>query len=277
MNIDREAKIIFISGTIISILSGAFLGIIWKRSDTGTLLAIGIEIVVLILMIYNRLGKINVEICWEVRKSLEILMHSQEIIDKGDQVFVKRYNELLNQIKELSEGRYTIHTSYNVYLDDRENIALLQEGEKLRSTCVISKEDATAQIKDKFYEMSIEQHLKAARNKIDVTRIYVFPDQKTFEMEEIKKDLDRLTNSGLKVRIIFRDDIKTRGIDQIDLDFLVFDQKKVSVGEIDPKDGTIKKAHIFIEPEIVKKYIRDFDILEGISDEYISRNKPVNG
>jgi hypothetical protein len=183
---------------------------------------------------------------------------------ESDAFFHKRYEELQWEIDGLSEGTYQVKSLAAVYQDDIRSIQLLQNGEKLLSTCPITHESVDAALKyisDPHYLATIGAHCEAAKRRVSVTRIYYFKNREFFDSSKMREHLSALKNAGIDIQVTFLSEVTL----EPDYDFLVFGARKVSVGVIDPATGKVWSARASIIPRDVNAYIEKYQRLKELS------------
>jgi len=204
----------------------------------------------------------------EMERSLEAAIPDKaqirQIEENGnrDDFFRERYAQLLKETKQLAEGTYHLSPLEAIYRDDRRSIGSLRAGERLLSTCPISRESIAAavqQIAERNYLASIESHVAAAKRGVLVTRIYSFSNRKFFEHPNIKEHLAGLAKADMDIWVIFLDEVRLGP----EIDFLVFGNHKVSLGVIDPATGKVWSARASIAKAEVDRYTREYDHLKG--------------
>lgn len=192
---------------------------------------------------------------------------------RKDKFYLQRYDELKQEMDELANGTYRIRTLNDLYLDDIRSINELRKGEHLLSTCpvsTVSKTAAADQLSDPHYKASMEAHRSASMRGVRVTRIYLFRSEDFAIYEPIMSHLVELVQSKMEILILLRDEAKREG----PFDFLVFGDRKVSVGEVNPDTGVVSSARVHSDPEIVKSYKREYRNMKLVSirlEELISR------
>lgn len=118
-----------------------------------------------------------------------------------------------------------------------------------------------SQIEDLHFNASISEHIRAANRGVEVTRIYLFKNRDFLESDEIKSHLVRADQEKMVVRILIRDKVSLRG----ELDFLIFADRKVSVGTLDIDSGLCNGARVMTDPDTVQKYINDYQTCLRVS------------
>ncbi len=270
-------------GTAFSVVSAVLVEAKFDSVSTALLVALGVETCALMLVGYVRiveLEKVIADSSQERRRradeersflqdrlgeAVELLGLARSVEAKGDEILSKKLKFLMGELRALAQGRYELRRLEDVYLDDAESIGLLHRGEVLRSTCPVSRNDPVAQFKQRFYVMAMEAHTKAKRRGVDVERVYLFHDRTGYDIPDVQKHLSDLVMDGLDVRIILRDDPAFAKVEGLYSDFVVFGERKVSIGKIEGEDGTVTGASIYSDPLLVTKHISDFGVFLSIS------------
>ena len=246
-------------------LAIALITFLWPKStlvvDSLFIALIGIAIT---LAFELRLKLIEVEhliadSISERSKLQRIIEHSQR-----DVFFSRRFLEVEEEINDLAMGRYQIQSLSALYDNDINSINLLRQGDRLFSTCPISvesREAALEQIGDPSYVGSIDAHLAAVLRGVVVTRIYLFKSYSLFDQAALKDHLMALKNGGIEIRVVLREIVHV----DTEFDFLVFGERKVSVGVVDPDSGIVRGGRISVDQATVDRYIRDYEQLRRIS------------
>jgi hypothetical protein len=184
--------------------------------------------------------------------------------DYKDDFFSRKHDELRREISELAAGVYHVGPEADIYADDVRSIDALRKGEQLLSTCPISqvsKETALHHISDEHYRASIASHLAAAKRGVAVTRIYFFRSKSYFDQPEMKAHLSELANAKIDIRVAFLDKVQLGP----EIDFLVFGDRKVSRGVVDPGTGKVWSARASIVPQEVASYIKKYHSLKKVA------------
>ena len=98
-------------------------------------------------------------------------------------------------------------------------------------------------------------HIAVAQRGVRVIRIYAFLDRATLDIPELIEHLNELHKYGIEVRLIFHSDPKFRQAKAIDMDFLIFGNRKVSIGKIDPRSEVVSGARVTTNQIIIEQYI----------------------
>lgn len=123
-------------------------------------------------------------------------------------------------------------------------------------------QNAINHISESNYTASIEAHLSAVKRGVVAIRIYLFDERRSFDQDTIKNHLVELANGGLKILILFRDE----GHNPINEDdFLVFGNKKVSVGKLNQTSKIVYSSIVYYNPSKVIEYIMKYDTLTSRS------------
>ena len=259
----RSATAIWVIGALVSI-GLVLVGYFWPQSQDVTnaaLLGFIGATVTLILEIRVKLSDLETSVIDKISD----IQTEREILAKSDDEFlVSRYRELKEELRQLAIGRYRLSSLAEVYQDNIRSMRALSKGERLLSTCpvsTVSTEDAIKQINNPHHKASIQEHIAAARRDVQVVRIYLFRNRGFFEVPEIKQHLLELARNGLDIRVIFRDEVEL----YTPIDFLVFGERKVSIGIINPDSGMCVGSQIEADPEAIKRSIRDYGVLERVS------------
>lgn len=231
------------------------------RSDSLLVALVGIAISI---VIENRvhLGKLRHEFSNELSQRARIdQIHKH---GRREPQFVKRLDELHEELSEMATGKCRLLNLSAVYDDDIESINRLSPGEKLLSTCPvssISNEDRIRQINDQRYIVSIEAHKKAAKRGVKVHHIYLFRSKQDFGPRELVDHLKEIQKTNFIIKVAFRDELKVPA----EFDFLVFGKYKVSVGEIDGDSGIVKSGIINIRESNVREYTKQYETIFKLS------------
>ena len=182
---------------------------------------------------------------------------------KRDRFILARYNELRKEMDELASGIYQLRTIDAVFEDDIRSIDEMMANEVLRSTCPISTvsvEKARWQISDARYRASIKAHIAAAQRGVKVTRVYLFRDEGMFRDEVLLAHLKEL-NKKIAVMVLLHDEAPQYE----DFDYLIFGNRRVSVGVVGGVTGTVQSAIVYSDRQIVDDYIERYRRLTGLS------------
>lgn len=194
---------------------------------------------------------------------------------KGDRFVRTRHNELKKELEDLAAGSYQLRTIDAVFDDDVRSINELTANEVLRSTCpisVVSVEKARGQIADGRYQNSVEAHIAAARRGVEVTRVYLFRDEEMFKDKVLLRHLKELSEK-ISVRVLLHDRTPQRE----NFDYLVFGNRRVSVGVIDGGNGTVQSAVVYSDRDIVDEYIERYGRLTSQSVPFAEALRRVEG
>ncbi len=182
---------------------------------------------------------------------------------KKDSSVLTRYTELRKEIEELVAGTYRLKSIDEVFEDDVRSIDELRAGEVLGSTCpisTVSAKRAREQIADLRYLASIQAHIAAAQRGVDVTRIYLFRDIAAFGDDAIVAHLKDLAGK-LRIEIILHSEARLRE----EFDYLVFGDRRVSVGVVGGDTGTVQAAIVHSDRDTVKRYIVKYGRLRTLA------------
>ncbi|AUI61184.1 hypothetical protein [Amycolatopsis sp. BJA-103] len=182
---------------------------------------------------------------------------------KKDSSVLNRYTELRKEIEELVVGTYRLKSIDEVFEDDVRSIDELRAGEVLRSTCpisTVSAKRAREQIADLRYLASIQAHIAAAQRGVDVTRIYLFRDIAAFGDDVIVAHLKDLAGK-LRIEIILHSEARLRE----EFDYLVFGDRRVSVGVVGGNTGTVQAATVHSDRDTVERYIEKYGRLRTLA------------
>ncbi len=182
---------------------------------------------------------------------------------KRDRFILARYNELRKEMDDLASGTYQLRTIDAVFEDDTRSIDEMTANEVLRSTCpvsTVSVEKARGQIEDARYRASIRSHIAAAQRGVKVTRVYLFRDEGMFTDEVLLDHLKKL-NENIAVMVLLHDEAPQYE----DFDYLVFGNRRVSVGVVGGVTGTVQSAVVYSDREKVEDYIERYRRLTGLS------------
>jgi hypothetical protein len=245
---------VLLVGTLLSLATGV-VAFVWPRSIETTLsFVLGLLGVLITLTLDHRL-KIG-ELEDSADRGVEWLRTENQIRKLAadrDQRLSERYDELLREVSELAQGTYRVHTLSKVYLDDIRSIRMLDRDEVLLSTCPISVESIDAvltQISDPHYKASMAAHADAASRGVKVTRLYLFKARTLATNARVLGHLQELDTKGIDVRVLLRDEVTFDG----EFDYVIFGNRKVSVGAIDPDTGLVTGVHVHTENRLVESY-----------------------
>jgi len=265
----RNPKVVFVAGSVVSlavtVVTGVFLDI-----STGVLAGLMSEALTTILVLWVRVSEVEEGINADITRVLDLVSLYRKVAELDDPLFTEKYKQLLWTLRELSDGQYQLHTLEQVYEDDTRSIELMQNNEVLRSICPLARDTDSLkqQIRNKSYLASIKAHLDAAQRGVRVMRIYAFLDRSLIDLTELREHFSSLVSANVEVYVIFHDDPRFRQAQSIHLDFLVFGDRKVSIGEIDPRTEVVSGARIDTNRMTVEKCIREYNTLLRISERY---------
>lgn len=261
--------ITLLAGTAVSALSGVMAGL-WFHAEGGIVVGLVMESVTLSLSLWARVSEAEERLRGHLEDAVSFVRLSQRISKTDDPLLTERYQDLLHAQHELSEGRYDLRSLEAVYDDDQRSIRYLEKHDVLRSICPVAYEEAAirTQFGNRSYRASIIEHISAAQRDVTVIRICIFVKHEHYKNEFVQSHLSELEKKAIKCYCIVRNDPEYKQAQQIDSDFVVFGERKVSVGTIDPTTGTVNGARVFSDHDTVKKYIRNFDTLVRIAQRH---------
>lgn len=260
---------VFIVGTTISALGGWFAGYSLNK-EIGLITGLLLECIALVITLWIRISETEANLIEKFEESYESVKLANKIAETDEPILTELYQDFLLKQKELSQGRYELKTLEAVYEDDKRSIDYLQKNDILRSICPFShsEEEIIEQLENRSYVTSINAHMEAAIRKVKVIRVFIFVEKKLYDLDIIQNHLNKLTEKGIECRFIFLDDSAYKQAKQIDTDFAIFGDKKVSIGTIDPATGTVNGARIRSDIETIRKYKREFQTLARIATEH---------
>ncbi|MEV7551928.1 hypothetical protein AB0N89_20095 [Amycolatopsis sp. NPDC089917] len=182
---------------------------------------------------------------------------------KRDSAVLVRYTELRKEIDELVTGTYYLKSIDEVFEDDVRSIDDLRKGEVLRSTCpisTVSAKRAREQIADVRYLASIQAHIAAAQRGVDVTRVYLFKDIVAFGDDVMIAHLKDLATK-IRIEIVLHSEARLRE----EFDYLVFGDRRVSVGVVGGDTGTVQSAIVHSNRDTVERYIEKYGRLATLA------------
>ncbi len=282
MNIKENSRAWGLVGGLAVSVAAGFVSENFFGPASGFITGLLVEIIALIVVIWSKIDDVkgglnDVEsrikeseerIVEKVDEALYQLNLSSKIAELDDPTFTDQYKILMYKLQELAEGRYELNSLESVYEEDIRSIIRLGSGEPLRSTCPLAptKEGLKDQITNHSYLAAMRSHIEAKQRGIEVTRIYSCSERSMLEQAVLHAHLRELAEAKINVRMIFFGDPKFKQSKSIDMDFVIFGEKKVSIGKVDPRDGTVSGASIFTDTRTVQKNIRDFEKLLRISE-----------
>jgi hypothetical protein len=266
-----NTKVVFIAGTVVSLLVAVLSGIFFD-AKTGVLTGLIAEVLTSVSVLWVRVSEVEKTVTDDISRVLDLVGLYRKVAELDDPLFTEKYKRLLWDLRELSEGRYDLLTLEQVYEDDTRSIEMMQPNEILRSICPLARDPDAArqQISNKSYLASIKAHVDAAKRGVRVIRIYAFLDNALYEIQEIRSHLDGLVDAGVEVHVVFHGDPKFRHTQSIDMDFLLFGDRKVSIGKIDPRTEIVSGTRVDTNRTAVEKYTRDYNTLLRIAEVYSS-------
>lgn len=205
------ANVVLVIGSGLSLLL-SLVGYFYPQSqDVSNAFILGL-IGLNCTLIFEALVKLS-ELKKYVEEHITDLQVENKILEgKQDEIFIAKYRDLKEEIRQLASGRYYLHSLSDVYRDDIESMKILNRGEHLLSMfpiSTISKEEVLKQISDPYYIESVRQHIACAERGVQVTKVYQVKD-KSFFLPELKAHFSELIRRGVNVRIIFRDELTSR-------------------------------------------------------------------
>ena len=225
---------ILVANIIIAIAIGVVCAA--KSDDAPYSYIIGIlsEIAVLSINIVVMVYKMNSKIIEAVRDSSILVDAGHYAANSKDPGCSEKYNEIRTELTELVKGNYTIKGRLNVYKDDIESIKKLRKNETLYSVSPVGQQEDLIQedFDDNVFKESMKQLYRAVKKEVIVECIYIFESRSIFENTSIcKEHLDKVKKNGVNVKVVYIDEIKKdENIKQAPRDFIIFNQKRVSVG-----------------------------------------------
>ena len=270
------SKIIFITGTTISILGGWFAGYKLTK-EVGLTTGIMLECIALIATLWTRIVESETNLLNKFEEAYDSVKLANRIAATDEPILTELYQEFVLKQKELSEGRYELKTIEAVYEDDRRSIEHLKRNEVLRNICPVAHtpEEIKKQFNHRSYVTVINAHKEASIKGVKVIRIYAFLKRELYENELSQRHLNDLVNNNIECKYVILDDHSYNQAKQIDTDFAIFGDKKVSIGTLDPATGTVNGARIRSDIETIRKYIREFEMLSRISKEHTVTQKTI--
>ncbi len=270
MSISKFEKFILISGTILAILSG-FASSYLSSRDSAIMVTLITEVLTISFTVLSIVTGLRENLIKSVKESSELLQATEKLSIFEDRQFKEKYIELYRELIELSKGKYTINLRSDIYMDNIKSLDMLKPNEIFRATVPVSASDYKGQLSDEYFQYYIEKQIEMAQKGVKIIRLYLFPNKEISESVEIKNHLDRLVDNKIEIRILIRDEhlpISRKHVELFDSDFLVFGEKKVSIGQLGIKDNVVVSTQINIDPNLVKKYTDNFQILYDISKIY---------
>lgn len=283
----RAAFSIAVLGTCISIAAGVF-SLFWLEDPyKAIVLALLIELMLLLISLGVLVVELRSQFATWLGSMVTLINASNYVSTTRDEIFAERYHNIAIDLKELSEGRYSLANISEVYDDDIRSIRQMQKGESLFSMCPIQgdAEEASKQLQNKNFSASMDAHYRAANRQVNIHRIYIFEKNSTFESSVVQDHLHTasLANTGtenkdrIKVSIILLDDERFSDAKELPHDFIIFGSKKVSVGRIAP-NSRVAGGDVFADRHSIEKYRMEYERLLRISVEYetyeLQKNKP---
>ncbi|WP_162654701.1 DUF6879 family protein [Lentilitoribacter sp. Alg239-R112] len=236
-----------------------------------------IEIVLLLAALGVLIFELKSEFHSWLSSLITLIRASSNFSSTKDEIFRERYDNIMIELNELCEGRYSLSNISEVYDDDIRSIRLLQKGDTLRSMCPVqgTAKDAEKQLSNKNFIASMEAHYRAADRKANIHRIYIFESSATFKSDLVQNHLMNsafLPSSSTKERllsvsIILLDDDRFHDARELPHDFIIFGDRKVSVGRI-AQDSRVAGGDVFVDRQSVAKYRMEYDRLLRISEDY---------
>lgn len=260
------ANVVLVIGFGLSFLLGV-VGYFYPQSqDVSNAFILGL-IGISCTLIFEALVRLS-ELKKYVEEHIADLQVENKILEgKQDAIFIDKYRQLKDEIRQLASGRYYLYSLSDVYKDDIESMKILRRGEHLLSMCpisTVSKEEVLNQISDPYYIESVRQHIACAKRGVQVTKVYQIKD-KSFYLSELKAHLLELVRCRVDVRIIFRDELKSR-LENIDI--VIFGSKKASAGIVDVDTGVCTGSCIDTDPRTVEKYAREYKLIANLAHKY---------
>lgn len=264
------ATLVFVAGTVVSTAVGIISSVFLNDKATGLTAGLVSETLTTVLVLWVRISEVHESVSREISHVLELSTLYEKVAELEDPLFTEKYNQLRWHLRELSEGRYLMHNLNEVYEDDTRSIELMKKDEVLRSICPLARDTdpVDQQLSNKSYLASIDAHINAAKKGVRVFRIYALPDFELLENEKLRAHLSQLVDADVKVYYIIYGDPRFRQAETIDLDFLIFGDRKVSIGKIDPRSEVVSGAIVVTDKTTVAKYIRDYNTLLRIAEPY---------
>jgi hypothetical protein len=265
-----NTKMVFIGGTVVSLLVAVLSGFFFD-AKIGFQIGLIAEVLTSVSVLWVRVSEVEITISDDISRVLDLANLYRKVAELDDPLFTEKYKQLIWNLGELSEGRYDLLTIEQVYEDDTRSIDMMQSNETLRSICPIARDSDAAiqQISNKSYLASIKSHIDAANKGVRVIRIYALLDNELFNVNELRSHFDELVTQKVEVYLVFHGDPKFRLTQTIDLDFLIFGDRKVSIGKIDPRTEVVSGSHVETNHTTVEKYTRDYNTLLRIADRYV--------
>jgi CRISPR/Cas system-associated protein Cas5 (RAMP superfamily) len=250
-------------GTVISIIISLSNQFETPYQYIITLLA---EILVLLITIYLKTYEDKFELIdYMIDKDifLRAKRYSYNIKDKN---FYLKFNNLKEELRQLSNGNYSLHDLASVYNDDIISIKSLGENEKLYSMCPVGK-NINSQFSNKSFLASIKEHINASKRGVISQRIYIFEKESAYHTDVCKKHLNILIKNNIKVNIIFLDNHDFKDALKLPRDFILFDNIKVSVGILN-NGNFVDGANISSNTIDLNKYYNQYEQLLAQSETY---------
>jgi len=170
---------------------------------------------------------------------------------------------------DIANGYYSIQDLAAVYADDILSIDDLRGEDVLRSMCPVggSPNVAVQQFLNKSFQASMEAHYRAASRGVKVHRIYIFETRELLRNSDAcRAHITEANGKGIKVRIIVLDEKPFEDALRMPHDFIIFAEKKVSVGRVGP-NSRVDGADVYADKENIERYRLEYEKLMRLSED----------
>lgn len=260
---------IFAVGTVFAILLGLVSSLAAQGVYESVMLALTSELIVLIMSVASMILELRGQIFGWLNDMVLLIRSANYISSTEDEIFSEKYRDVITQLEELSVGRYRISSINNVYDDDIRSIRQLHRGESLYSMCPVpgGVKNAKSQLNNPNLQASMQAHYDAKEKGVTVHRIYVFEKSNTYSDSSIQEHLKEVKRKGVAVYIILLDDPLQIDAQELPSDFILFGNRKVSVGRIG-QGSRVSGGDVFADKQSVETYGREYERLLRIALEF---------
>jgi hypothetical protein len=199
-----------------------------------------------------------------------LLAKANDMVERaGDPAFRSRYSEIKQALIGISNGHYSIPDLAGVYADDVETINSMRSGDVLKSMCPVGGvvRQAEHQFLNRSFGASMQAHYSAVSRGAVVQRIYIFESRNVIEKSKIcRSHLNEACSKGIAVRIIILDEKPFEFAGHMPHDFVIFSERKVSVGRVG-SNSRVDGADVHFDEISIRDYLATYQRLMDQSDE----------
>lgn len=260
--------LVFIMGTVISVILGVILSNQFS-SPSQYVIALLSEIIVIIFSVtWHFRGRLD-DLSLKIADYSLLIKANDKVTTVDDPAFRQKFVEIRQSLVDISVGYYSIQSLAGVYDDDIASIDDLKKGEILRSMCPVGADSIKLrdQLSNKSFLASMDAHHRAVDRGVQVHRIYIFESRDSFgNSDDCRRHLMEAVKRGVNPRIILLDEKAFEDAVRLPHDFIIFGNKKVSVGRVGP-NSRVDGADVYADPETIERFNVEYEKLRRLSED----------